>query len=90
MPAMQNVVRVGPIPRGTYSISAPFNSPDHGPFAMHLVPDLTNDMMGRSVFLLHGDNIEHPGCASEGCVIMPRVIREKVWSSGDRKILVIV
>lgn len=88
-PAMQNVPNVGPIPQGNYTISAPYNSPDHGPFAMPLIPDPANEMFGRAGFLMHGDNIEHPGCASEGCIIMPRDVREAVWNSGDRGLVVI-
>ena len=88
-PAMQNVEKVGPIPRGGYMIEAPFNSPEHGPFAMHLVPDPTNIVYGRDGFLMHGDSLEHPGAASEGCIIMPRPARETVWSSGDHRLLVV-
>ena len=38
---------------------------------------------------MHGDSIEHPGAASEGCIIVARPIREQVWESGDRKLQVI-
>jgi len=34
-------------------------------------------------------SIEHPGAASEGCIIVARPIREQVWESGDRKLQVI-
>ena len=88
-PAMQNVPDVGPIPEGQYTIGTPFNSPDHGPFAMHLTPDPANEMFGRSAFLMHGDSLEHPGCASEGCIIMPRPVREATWNSGDLALLVV-
>jgi hypothetical protein len=85
----QDVPCVGPIPRGTYRIGEPFSSSEHGPWAMHLEPDAANEMFGRSGFLLHGDSIEHPGCASEGCIIMPRPVREKVWKSQDHRLSVI-
>jgi len=88
-PTKQNIHCVGPIPRGLYTIGAPINSPDHGPFAMHLTPDAANQMFGRSGFLMHGDSIEHPGCASEGCIIMSRPAREAVWSSGDHRLHVV-
>jgi len=70
-------------------IEEPFNSPTHGPYAMHLTPDPTNMMYGRSEFMMHGNSLEHPGAASEGCVIMPRPTRELVWSSGDHRLLVV-
>lgn len=88
-PSMQNVVGVGPIPCGLYVIGEPFNSTDHGPFAMHLYPDAENEMFGREGFLMHGDSIQHPGNASEGCIIMPREVRTQVWDSGDRALTVI-
>lgn len=88
-PAMQNVHDVGPIPQGTYWIEAPFNSPAHGPFAMPLNPSPSNEMFGRSGFLMHGDSLEHPGCASEGCIIMPPEVRHTVYSSGDLQLKVV-
>lgn len=88
-PLMQSVPDIGPIPQGFYTIGIPFDSPEHGPHAMHLLPDAENRMYGRSGFLMHGDSIEHPGCASEGCIIMARPIREKVSASGDIRLQVI-
>ena len=88
-PAKQSVPMVGPIPQGTYVIGTPFDSPEHGPHAMHLSPDPANDMFGRSGFLMHGDSIEHPGCASEGCIIMPRDVREQVSASPDKLLAVL-
>jgi hypothetical protein len=35
---------------------------------------------------MHGDSKEHPGCASQGCIILPRPVREQVWHSGDREL----
>lgn len=88
-PSKENVPCVGPIPRGLYTIEAPFNSPTHGPFAMPLEPDPANEMFGRSGFLMHGDSLEHPGCASEGCIIMPPQVRQQVWNSGDHQLQVV-
>lgn len=88
-PSTQGIPKVGPIPRGLYTVEAPFNSPDHGPFAMHLIPDPTNCMYGRSGFLMHGDSLKHSGAASEGCIVMPRSVREAVWNSGDHRLLVV-
>ena len=89
-PAEQFVHDIGPIPQGFYTITGPpYNTTTHGPFVMQLVPDASNDMGGRAGFLLHGDNVLRPGTASEGCIIMSRVIREAVWASGDRRLQVI-
>jgi hypothetical protein len=88
-PAMQDVPTVGPIPRGEYTIGSPFDSPTHGPFAMHLEADPTNEMFGRDGFLMHGDSVEHPGAASAGCVIKPRLTRERVWESKDHLLRVL-
>lgn len=87
-PTMQDVRDIGPIPCGAYTIGSPRNSPTHGPFALPLSPDPDNEMFGRSEFLMHGDSIEHPGQASEGCIIMPRNVRERVWNSSDHRLTV--
>jgi hypothetical protein len=76
----------GPIPPGRYDINAPVDTVTHGPFVLSLTPDPSNQMFGRGGFLLHGDSVVAPGTASEGCVIMPRTIREQVWQSGDREL----
>lgn len=88
-PAMQNVKYVGPLPCGKYTMGQPFVSRVHGPFAIPLTPDPSNEMFGRSEFLIHGDSLEHPGEASEGCIVaLPRV-RQILWNSGVRDLLVI-
>lgn len=88
-PAMDNVANVGPIPRGRYTIAELIEHTDaHGPYVLRLEPDPANDMHGRSGFLIHGDSEAHPGEASEGCIILPRPVREKIWTSGIRTLLV--
>lgn len=88
-PAMQAIHEVGPIPQGGWFIQGPpYDSPNHGPFVLRLIPDDATETFQRSGFLMHGDNIHTPGTASEGCVIMPRNIRERVWNSGDRELIV--
>jgi hypothetical protein len=86
-PELQNVKDIGPIPQGLYTISEPQDSPT--PFALPLTPDPVNEMFGRDDFLMHGDSIENPGAASEGCIIMPRTARQTVWASNDRLLQVI-
>jgi hypothetical protein len=87
-PQMEILHDVGPIPAGTYTILPPADSPTHGPFAMHLEPDPGNDMFDRSGFLIHGDSKEHPGLASQGCIILGRPFREAIWASGDHELQV--
>jgi len=77
------------LPQGVYSFSETEDSPTLGPFAIILVPNAANEMFGRSTFRMHGDSISHPGAASEGCIIMPRSIREKVFGSDDDTITVV-
>jgi len=89
-PAMQAVVNVGPIPQGDWTIvGPPVNTLDHGPYVLHLQPAQGTNTFGRSGFLMHGDSIEAPGCASHGCIIMPRIVREQVWNSGDTELEVV-
>ena len=88
-PTEENIRDVGPIPEGFYDILTPEYSPDHGPFAMRLMPDADNTMFGRTGFLMHGDSIEHPGAASEGCIIMDHAARERIWWSGDHRLQVV-
>ncbi len=85
---MQSVHNVGPIPRGLYSISDPFDTTEHGPFVLRLTPDPGNEMFGRAGFLIHGDNATHD--ASEGCVIQTRTVRQRIAVSGDKKLEVVV
>lgn len=88
-PAMQGVHNRGPIPQGIYMICPPENTETHGPYVLPLIPDPQNLMFGRAGFLIHGDSVQHPGQASEGCIIASRVARESVWASGDRTLNVI-
>jgi hypothetical protein len=88
--SLQRVRCVGPIPQGEWTFQGPpFDSQSHGPFVLHIVPKADTNTFGRSGFLLHGDSVSHPGLASEGCIIMPRPVREQVWNSGDRDLEVV-
>ena len=80
---------IGPLPEGLYTLAKPVPKSQLGPFAIPLLPDPANQMYGRSGFYCHGDSIENPGCASEGCVIMPRAIREAMWKSNDHELQVV-
>jgi type VI secretion system (T6SS) effector TldE1-like protein len=70
---------IGPIPRGRYTIGAPFAGPS--PLSLRLTPDAANDMCGRDGFLIHGDSIAEPGTASHGCIILNRLQREQIAAS---------
>lgn len=76
----------GPIPQGRYTIGQPIDTKTHGPFVLPLTPAAANEMYGRSGFLIHGDSVVHPGTASEGCIIMPRNVREEIHESGDNQL----
>ena len=84
---MQHVRGVGPIPQGLWVIGKPHDSKAVGPFAMRLVPVPGTETFNRTAFLIHGDNRD--GTASEGCIILPRRIRNLIWDSGDRKLKVV-
>jgi hypothetical protein len=88
-PAFEAEHDVGPLPQGVYLIGEPRDTVGHGPYALPLTPDAANQMFGRSDFLIHGDSITAPGSASEGCIIMPRFARERIWESGDRQLTVV-
>lgn len=82
-PLLQDIKCIGPIPRGVYAFGEPFLQSHLGPFAIPLIPDKKNEMHGRSGFFMHGDT-KAPRCASEGCIIMPRMIRDLCAHSEDR------
>lgn len=84
----------GPCPCGLFTIEHPQHVEpqppgDHGPYTLALTPDPKNEMFGRDGFLLHGDSKSAPGTASQGCIILPRPIRETVWNSGDHLLRVV-
>jgi hypothetical protein len=82
-PTKQCLQNVGPIPRGAYTIGAPQNTVTHGPYVLPLTPDPANNMCGRTGFLIHGDSIQNPGTASQGCIILNLTCRQQIWTSGD-------
>ena len=89
-PEEESVSNVGPLPEGRYTIlGPPYDTLEHGPFVMRLIPAATNVMFGRGSFLIHGDSLRSPGAASKGCIILAHPIREAVWLSGDRDLTVI-
>ena len=93
-PAMQDIPDVGPIPQGKYIIGAFFDDysrPTHngkGPLVCHLTPD-QHTALGRSGFMIHGDNVQLNHIASHGCIILARFAREAIAKSGDTELEVI-
>jgi len=81
---------VGPIPPGIYDINAPRDDPHTGKYTLDLVADPDNQMYGREGFRIHGDNPRLNKSASEGCIILPRSIREQIWMSGDHTLRVLI
>jgi kumamolisin len=82
----QCVKDIGPLPRGRYTIGTPTTGPS--PYSLPLTPDPTNNMCGRSAFLIHGDSISHPGNASDGCIILSRPEREAIVNTRLRTLVV--
>jgi hypothetical protein len=88
-PEADGIRSKGPLPRGCYAIGPPRATREHGPYVLRLTPDPANDMKQRAGFLMHGDSKQRPGTASSGCVILPRAVRERVWTSGDLALRVV-
>lgn len=88
-PDLQCVHNVGPLPRGFYTLGQPVIQSHLGPFAIPLIPDKDNEMCGRGGFYCHGDRSNAFQAASEGCIIMPRAIRNAMWSSQDHELEVV-
>jgi hypothetical protein len=88
-PASESLHNRGPIPKGLYHIGSAVNTVTHGPFVLPLTPSPANTMHGRDGFLIHGDSVTDPGTASEGCIILPRAIREAIGVSGDTDLAVV-
>jgi hypothetical protein len=83
-PALDGAVDVGPIPRGAWIIGQFFDDPGgKGPVVARLSPADGTDDLGRTGFLIHGDNAAMNHTASEGCIILARDIREQIAASGD-------
>lgn len=88
-PEMQGVQKIGPLPVGKYTFGTPVPYSHLGPFAIPLIPDSSNEMFGRGDFYVHGDSVDDPGNASEGCIIQSHPIRDLMWTSGDHQLEVV-
>ena len=89
-PLMDGVPDVGPIPPGQWQIGEFFDDiGGKGPQVCHLTPAPGTDTLGRSGFMIHGDNQLMNHSASEGCIIAARFIRDAIAHSGDKIIEVV-
>jgi len=88
-PDAQAMAGHGPLPRGRYTITAPFHHPHTGAYSMRLVPDSSNTMYGRSGFLIHGPNPHHPNDSSDGCIVISLSVRHAIWHSHDHVLEVV-
>ncbi len=88
-PDDQCLIKLGPLPRGFYTIGPAYSHPKLGPVCMDLTPDASNEMCERSLFRIHADSILSPGNASEGCVVQNHSVRIQVEMSGDKRLQVV-
>jgi hypothetical protein len=89
-PNAQDDVDVGPLPQGNYTIGAvEADGGRLGPYVMPLQPDAANRMFGRNGFFIHGDNRAMNNTASDGCIILSRLVRTLIAQSGDTNLTVV-
>jgi len=77
-PDFQSIPRVGPIPRGVWTILPAKNHPRLGRVSLPLEAVGTHPIFERSGFYIHGDNAASDGSASEGCIILPHHVRAEI------------
>lgn len=88
-PAAEAERGVGPIPWGEWSIGPFFDDPGgKGPIVCHLNPLPGTDELGRSGFMIHGDNGAGNHSASHGCIILARPYRIAIRDSADKVLIV--
>lgn len=79
----------GPIPVGQWTIGRMHNTATKGPYVMNLEPRPGTNAYHRTLFRIHGDSRRHPGEASDGCIILPSVVRHAIGTSGDNVLVVV-
>jgi len=84
-PSCQCKVSVGPLPQGTYSLGNMMTFKGMN-YCYELYPSSSNNMCGRSGFLIHGGDCS--GNPSEGCiVIQDQNIRYRIKSGATLKVV---
>ncbi|WP_083386147.1 tlde1 domain-containing protein [Methylomonas sp. LWB] len=82
----------GPLPQGAYTIEPQQNNVTGTgvqlPASMRLTPYPSNNMFGRSGFLIHGGNMSTQS-SSQGCIILPKANRDIIGNSGDNVLRVV-
>lgn len=89
-PVFEKIKNKGPLPRGKYTIvGVPFNHKTAGLYTLKLRPHASNQMFGRSGFLIHGDSRRRPGEASEGCIVLAPKFRKEIYDSDDKEVIIL-
>ena len=88
-PNATNVPDEGPLPTGGYGIGEFYTDSEKGPLVSRLTPVTDNIMFDRSGFMIHGDSVAHPGCASHGCICLGHNTRLLLSLSLDRDLEVL-
>ena len=88
-PNKEGARNTGPIPRGDWDIGPKQNKPNTGPASLPLTPRPGTDTHKRDGFYVHGDNGRGKNSASEGCIILPRDVRDRINASGDKTMTVV-
>lgn len=88
-PDMEQDRGIGPIPRGVWTIGTWEDDPHLGPCVARLAPAGSTEAFGRSGFFIHGDNARMNHSASDGCIIVPHDLRERMKTSGEMQITVV-
>jgi hypothetical protein len=84
-PSCQCQVSVGPLPQGTYTLGNMFTYKGM-PYCYELYPSSTNNMCGRSGFLIHGGGCS--GNPSEGCIVIEdQNTRYRIKSGATLKVI---
>ncbi|MFZ4835148.1 tlde1 domain-containing protein [Rouxiella sp. Mn2063] len=88
-PQFESLQDKGPLPRGRYKIvGVPFTHRRAGRYTLRLSQYPSNNMFGRDGFLIHGDSIQHPGTASNGCIVLDPRFRHRIYESNDKELIV--
>lgn len=83
----ESKIGYGPIPRGLYTIGSGYKHSKLGSVTMNLTP-VGHNAHGRTAFRIHGDSSAHPGAASEGCIVLPLAVRQRIDESNDKELCV--
>lgn len=91
VPGGRNNPNGGPLPQGSYKIGPQQNNitGSRRPLAdsMRLIPDPKNKMFGRAGFLIHNGNMLKKD-SSQGCIVLPLDVRNRIQNSGDHNLKV--